>query len=237
MVYKCIVNGGEYPESEGILWNDLRPSVQQYLSATYKVGGEAVFVSYAALSTLFRSYIADMTATEAKEHLQLTNRVQQKFAKDQTLQPLLDDTEQEKLSFGDRLADKIAEFGGSWPFIIIFFMILVVWMLINAWFLGNKGFDPYPFILLNLVLSCLAAVQAPIIMMSQNRQAEKDRKRSEYDYKVNLKAETEVRLLHEKIDHLLTHQTKNMMEIFQLQIDVMEQLQDRWSKLAHKDAK
>ncbi len=104
-------------------------------------------------------------------------------------------------------------------------------MAANILLLSDKGFDPYPFILLNLVLSCLAALQAPVIMMSQNRQETKDRKRAEYDFKVNLKAEIEVRLLHEKLDHMLLYQHHNTSEMFQLQIDMMQQIQQRWDDM------
>jgi uncharacterized membrane protein len=105
-------------------------------------------------------------------------------------------------TFGERTADRIAIFGGSWTFIITFFVILMVWIAVNTVFFVNHTFDAYPFILLNLILSCLAAVQAPIILMSQNRQADRDRKQAWHDYEVNLKAEMEVRHLHEKIDHM-----------------------------------
>ena len=118
----------------------------------------------------------------------------------------------------------MAAFGGSWTFIIMFFAFIVIWMLINIWFLATKPFDPYPFILLNLLLSCLAAIQAPIIMMSQNRQEQKDRQRGEHDYKINLKAELEIKLLSEKIDHLLVHQSKKLLEIQEVQIDYLEDL-------------
>ena len=121
-----------------------------------------------------------------------------------------------ELIIGQKLADRIATFGGSWTFIIIFFSFLLVWMCINIWVLATKPFDPYPFILFNLILSCLAAIQAPIIMMSQNRKEQKDRSRSEYNYKVNLKAELEIRLLHEKIDHLMIHQNQRLLEIQEL---------------------
>ena len=97
----------------------------------------------------------------------------------------------QKLTFGQKAADAVARFGGSWSFIIIFFIILIVWMLINSYFLLKRPFDPYPFILLNLVLSCLAAIQAPIILMSQNRQAERDRIDARYDHAINRKAERE----------------------------------------------
>lgn len=135
-----------------------------------------------------------------------------------------------ELTIGERVADRVAEFGGSWFFIITFISILVLWIVVNAFFLTKKPFDPYPFILLNLVLSCLAALQAPIIMMSQNRQSDKDRLQSEYDYKINLKAELEIRHLNEKIDHLLSYQWQRLLEIQQLQLEMMEDLEKRGSK-------
>ena len=122
------------------------------------------------------------------------------------------------------LADRVASFGGSWSFIMLFGFILFLWIFLNAVFLNNKGFDPYPYILMNLILSCLAALQAPIIMMSQNRKEAKDRARGEHDYKINLKAELEIRLLHEKIDHLMIFQTQKIMELQQLQVDYLEEL-------------
>jgi len=106
-------------------------------------------------------------------------------------------------NFGDRMADKIASFGGSWTFILSFMSFLFIWICFNIYWLSNKGFDPYPFILLNLILSCIAALQAPVIMMSQNRQEEKDRERAKEDLKINQKAEEEIRSLHEKLDLLI----------------------------------
>ena len=110
----------------------------------------------------------------------------------------------ENLTFGQRAADKIAKFGGSWTFIISFFLVLTIWISFNVYALHNKGFDPYPFILLNLILSCLASIQAPIIMMSQNRQEEKDRARAEWDLKINEKAEAEIREISKKLSILMT---------------------------------
>jgi uncharacterized membrane protein len=130
----------------------------------------------------------------------------------------------QQLTFGERLADKMAEYAGSWGFVIGFFGVLLVWIAINSVVLILKPFDPYPFILLNLVLSCLAAIQAPIIIMSQNRQEAKDRLRSEHDYSVNLKAELEIRNLHEKIDHLLMKQWQRLLEIQEIQMELMEEL-------------
>jgi|WetSurSiteA1Bulk_404760.scaffolds.fasta_scaffold42632_1 uncharacterized membrane protein len=137
---------------------------------------------------------------------------------------------QVKTSTGEKIADKVARFGGSWNFIIIFFVILFIWFVINIYSLIFITFDPYPFILLNLILSCMAAIQAPIIMMSQNRQETKDRIRSENDYKVNLKAEIEIRTLHEKIDHLLLEQWSRLMKIQEVQLDMLEDLSKQIKK-------
>ena len=112
----------------------------------------------------------------------------------------------EQYTLGQRAADAIAHFAGSWTFIFVFIGVLLLWMVVNAVFLANDGFDPYPFILLNLVLSCVAAVQAPLIMMSQNRQEEKDRLRAENDYQVNIKSECILEDLHGKMDTMLKNQ-------------------------------
>ncbi|HYE79663.1 MAG TPA: DUF1003 domain-containing protein, partial [bacterium] len=127
-------------------------------------------------------------------------------------------------TYGQRLADKVAAVGGSWAFIIGFTVFLVLWMTINTVILVNRPFDPYPFILLNLCLSTLAALQAPVIMMSQNRLSEIDRKKADMDYRINLKAEIEVASLHEKLDHLLNVQWERMVEMQQLQFEVLSQL-------------
>ena len=129
----------------------------------------------------------------------------------------------EILSRGQKVSDKVARFGGSWKFIIIFFFILVAWIIFNTVAPGKADFDPYPFILMNLVLSCIAALQAPIIMMSQNRKEEKDRKRSENDYLINLKAELEIRSLHQKMDILMAEQLK---AIYDIQLKQLELLKD-----------
>ena len=129
-----------------------------------------------------------------------------------------------QLTFGQRLADKVAAFGGSWTFIISFGFFLACWICVNIFWLANKAFDPYPFILLNLILSSIAAIQAPVIMMSQNRQEEKDRDRAKKDYMVNLKSEMEIRMLHEKIDHLIMNQQQEVHEIHKVQIDLMNNI-------------
>jgi uncharacterized membrane protein len=130
----------------------------------------------------------------------------------------------DKRTFGERVADGVAAFGGSWTFIIIFAVILIAWVVLNSYVLLNKGFDPYPYILLNLFLSMLAAIQAPIIMMSQNRQEAKDRQTAEHDYEINLKAELEVSAIQEKLDELRERKWAELVEMQQQQIRLLEKL-------------
>ena len=130
-------------------------------------------------------------------------------------------------SFGGRMADRMAEFGGSWRFVLLFMGLLTLWVVVNSLAVLWRPIDPYPFIFLNLILSCIAALQAPIIMMSQNRQEKRDRLRADQDYKVNLKAELEVRLLTAKIDQLRNHQWQRLLEIQKIQTDLMQEILSR----------
>lgn len=140
----------------------------------------------------------------------------------------------EKLTLGQRVADKVAAFGGSWRFIILFACILIVWITFNVLALKNLRFDPYPFILMNLVLSCLAALQAPIIMMSQNRQEEKDRRESENDYMINLKAEMQIRSLHEKMDLLEEQQIKTLFDTQARQFELLAAINAKLDRLLER---
>ncbi len=166
--------------------------------------------------TFLRREWAKLTAREQKVIESLINRshVSRNINRD------LDD----KRTFGEKIADKVATFGGSWTFISIFGGILFVWVIINSWILMNQAFDPYPYILLNLFLSMLAAIQAPIIMMSQNRQTARDRLDAAQDYEVNLKAELEIRTLHEKLDELRDDKWTELVEMQQQQIRILEKL-------------
>lgn len=150
-----------------------------------------------------------------------------------TLSDKLDDNTA-KNTFGQRIADQVAAFGGSWKFIIIFGLFLAIWIMLNLFWFFNKGFDPYPFILLNLILSTLAAIQAPVIMMSQNRQEEKDRNRAVKDYMINLKSELEIRILHEKLDHLIISQEQQLIEINKVQFDMINDILHRIQKSTDK---
>jgi uncharacterized membrane protein len=165
-------------------------------------------------------------------HLQkLDELVQESIKEEESLSSKLLELEQDtKITFGQGLADRVAEFGGSWRFIILFFSTLTLWIAANVFWTQNKAFDPYPFILLNLVLSCIAAIQAPIIMMSQNRQEEKDRRRARGDYMINLKSELEVRNLHGKIDLLMTEQMQSLFKVQQAQLDLLIQIEKSLKK-------
>ncbi len=185
------------------------------------------YICQADLDRFRNNYIQSMLTAEKGELTSLEQEVVESMHRQETLSSDVETEFAKKLSFGERTSDAIAEIGGSWKFILSFGAFLVLWIAVNSLFLIRKPFDPYPFILLNLVLSCLAAIQAPIIMMSQNRQEAKDRLRSQNDYQVNLKAELEIRHLHEKIDHLLTRQWERLVEIQQIQLELMSEIMKR----------
>jgi uncharacterized membrane protein len=172
-------------------------------------------------------YVEELIAEEGHELTSIEQDVIEKLQQEELVAADTNREFDQRLTFGDRLSDRVARFGGSWAFILSFGAFLFVWMLINSIALFRRPFDPYPFILLNLILSSIAALQAPVIMMSQNRQEAKDRLRAEHDYRVNLKAELEIRLLSERIDALVSHQWQRLLEIQRIQLDLMEGLDER----------
>jgi uncharacterized membrane protein len=147
-----------------------------------------------------------------------------KLARRGRVAKLVNEEFERQMTLGQRVADRVAHFGGSWTFIGLFTGVLLLWIGINVWVLTKRPFDPYPFILLNLVLSCLAALQAPVIMMSQNRQAEKDRMEAKQDYEINLMAELEIRDLHDKMDALRYKQWHELWHMEQRQLELLEHL-------------
>ncbi len=165
-----------------------------------------------------------LSAIENEHLIKLQNIVKQTIKDEELIIDNLLHPPEENLTRGQSLSDKIARFGGSWMFIILFFIVLFSWIVLNSLLPAGETFDPYPFILMNLVLSCIAALQAPIIMMSQNRQEEKDRQRAQNDYLINLKAELEIRSLHQKFDLVIEDQLKTLYEIQQQQLDLLKQL-------------
>jgi uncharacterized membrane protein len=172
-------------------------------------------------------YVQSILEQEKGELSALEQEVVQSLKEQELISKNINTEFDREVTFGERLSDRVASFGGSWKFIISFGVVLVAWIAINSAIALWRPFDPFPFILLNLVLSCIAALQAPVIMMSQNRQEAKDRLRAEHDYRVNLKAELEIRHLHSKLDELLTHQWQHLLEIQQIQMEMMEELMRR----------
>lgn len=187
------------------------------------------------LNRLRREYIQDNMAADNTEINAVQQQVLDSIKENESIIKNINAEFEGKQTFGNRLSDHVAEFGGSWAFIITFTAILFIWILVNSVaFLSH--YDPYPFMLMNLVLSCVAALQAPVIMMSQNRQEAKDRLRAEHDFQTNLKAELEIRNLNAKVDELLTHQWHRLLEIQQIQVEMMEELvrHHEWEQTHHE---
>lgn len=203
----------------------VRPQLAQHLDQSRPDWRRTGFICRDDLTNARQAYVEEMIVKDRGEVTELDKSVIESISRHETLSSDFYSDYEDNLSFGERLSDRVSEFGGSWPFIITFAVVLVAWMAFNSFMLFiAERFDPYPYILLNLVLSCLAAVQAPVIIMSQRRQEAKDRLRAENDYRVNLKAELEVRHLHEKLDHLLVRQWERLAEIQQVQLELMEDL-------------
>jgi uncharacterized membrane protein len=169
-------------------------------------------------------YVHQLLESEKGDLTSLEHEVLHSLRDHETLSKDVDTEFEGEWTLGERLADRIAAFGGSWTFLICFGGFLVLWIGFNSFVLYARPPDPYPYILLNLILSCIAAIQAPVIMMSQNRQEAKDRLRSQHDYQVNLKAELEIRHLHEKVDHLLSHQWERLAQIQEIQLELLSEI-------------
>ncbi len=218
----CQVCKKPKPPHSGMIAELIRPSLLEFIKKKLPDLDSSGFICLDDLGEFRKDYIKEVLQDEIGELSVLDNEVIESLHQHEILASNIEEQFERKLTFGERLSDQIASFGGSWRFIILFGVVL--WIILNAALLLNRGFDPYPFILLNLILSCLAAMQAPIIMMSQNRAELRDRLRSENDYKINLKAELEIRHLHEKIDHLLRRQYNRLFEIQQIQIELLEEI-------------
>ena len=218
----CALSGKEYPSDKAVPLSALDQNLQRFIIANYSSINKDSQIGEDQLISVKKDYLNGMLASELGELDALEQEVVRSISENKILSEHVDEVYEDNFTFGERVADLIAAFGGSWKFIIFFFSFILGWICLNVYWLSNESYDPYPFILLNLILSCIAAIQAPIIMMSQNRQEAKDRRRSEQDYKVNLKAELEIQLLHKKIDHVLVHQSKRLLEIERVQVEIME---------------
>ena len=221
--FRSDLSGKEFPENERVSAKNLRQSLLHFINKTHPEFSKSCFLSIEEMNDYREKYISEFLNKKLGNLTEVEKQVIQSVSKNTMISTEVEEDEQE-ITFVQKLADKVAEFGGSWGFIIFFMTFLVAWILLNVFWLSHHGFDPYPFILLNLILSCIAAIQAPVIMMSQNRQEEKDRERAKKDYKINLKSELEIRELHEKIDHLIIHYQQDLLEIQKTQIDLLENI-------------
>ncbi|MBA9067748.1 putative membrane protein [Methylobacterium sp. RAS18] len=223
----CAITGVEMNRRNLVPVASLRPALAEHIRVDYPDLSEDALISNKALAGYRTRFVAELLAEEHGEYSDLDRQVAESIAAQDTIAENIEEDYDEHRSFGERVSDGLAAFGGSWGFLISFALVLVAWMAVNVTMGQLKAFDPYPFILLNLVLSCLAAIQAPIIMMSQSRQDKKDRLRSNNDYRVNLKAELEIRHLHEKMDHLVTKQWQRLAEIQQIQLEMLQEMRAR----------
>jgi len=228
--FRSDISGKEFPVAEKISGKSVRQSLMSLIQMDHPQFTTDKNLSVTELNKYREKYISEYLVKQVGELTELEQTVMTSLTDRTTLSDKLDGDETQTYTFGQRIADKVATFGGSWTFIITFGVVLAFWIILNVYWLRNKGFDPYPFILLNLILSCLAAIQAPVIMMSQNRQEEKDRDRAKKDYMINLKSELEIRTLHEKMDHLMIHQQQELLEIQKVQIEMMNDILERVDK-------
>ena len=219
----CAISGRELGRKDLVLLDSVRPALADRIRIDHPDLPDNALVGRHEVARYRNIYVEELLRDEHGEYTELDRQVAASIAKQDTISENVEHAFEEKRTFGERLSDRLSGFGGSWAFLISFGVVLVAWIGLNVALGESRAFDVYPFILLNLFLSCIAAIQAPIIMMSQKRQETKDRLRSLNDYRVNLKAELEIRHLHEKLDHLVTRQWQRLAEIQQIQLEIMQE--------------
>jgi uncharacterized membrane protein len=217
---RCAISGVAHPASDLIPIELLRRPLAERIRKDHPALPADALISRREANRYRTAYVEELLIAERGELSNLEEQVARSLVEGELISANIEKDYAARRSFPERASDNLANFGGSWLFLIFFALGLMFWILLNI--AGPDHFDPYPFILLNLLLSCIAAVQAPIIMMSQRRQEAKDRLRSLNDYRINLKAELEIRHLHEKLDHLLFNQWQRLSEIQELQIEIMQ---------------
>ena len=218
------ISNKEFQITDKVSAKTIRHSILNLIQKDHPEFSHESNLSVSELTHYRKKHISEYLTKELGELTEPERTVLTSITDNTTLSDKIDSENQQTLTFGQKIADKVASFGGSWTFIISFGVFIFIWISLNIFWLVNKGFDPYPFILLNLILSCLAALQAPVIMMSQNRQEEKDRDRAKKDYMINLKSELEIRTLHEKIDHFVMDQQQELLDIQKTQIDMLNDI-------------
>ena len=218
---KCQICGKKKTHREVLPAEMVRDSIVETIKKEYPKWSSEGYICNDDLNKFRVEHVQDVLETERGELSHLDHEVVKSMREHEVIARNVNAEFEEKLTFGKKIADRVTNFVGSWTFIIIFFIVLILWMVINT-IIILKPFDPYPFILLNLVLSCIAAVQAPVILMSQIRQSQKDSLRAEHDYKTDLKAELEIRHIDSKIDQLMSHQWQRLLEIQRIQMELMQ---------------
>ncbi|PZP44316.1 MAG: hypothetical protein DI598_14675 [Pseudopedobacter saltans] len=219
------LSGKKFTISEQINLESVRDILLKNIMKEHPKLNESNSISLSELNQIKLKYLSQHLSDELGDLNDLEKTVLDSINTSSTLTAQIDDDEK-PLKFGEKIADRVADFGGSWKFIISFCLILVFWIVLNGILMEKRAFDPYPFILLNLILSCLAALQAPIIMMSQNRQENKDRHRARNDYMINLKSELEIRMLHEKLDQLIMRYQQDIITLQREQVEQMKKMFD-----------
>jgi uncharacterized membrane protein len=220
----CSISGRRFPHADLTPLEGLRPSLLERIRLDHPELGADALISREELARYRALYLEELLRDERGELTELDREVAESIARHETLSENIDAEFEVRRTLGERISDQLANFGGSWIFILLFMVALAAWIAFNQVAAEPAQFDPFPYILLNLILSCVAALQAPIIMMSQKRQEARDRLRAESDYRVNLKAELEIRHLHEKIDYLMSRQWQRLAEIQQLQLEAMQDI-------------
>ena len=224
--FKSAISNIEFPEHDRVSGKTIRTSILNLILEDFPDFDVNDSISVQELNVYREKYISKFLQTEISQLSKLEKDVVRSLGDDTSFVAKVEE-EVDTRNYGQIVADKVAAFGGSWTFIIAFFIFISIWIGSNVIIFTNKEFDHYPFILLNLILSCVAALQAPVIMMSQNRQEEKDRERAKKDYMINLKSELEIRMLDDKIDHLVMHQQQELIEIQKVQIEMMNDILNR----------
>lgn len=223
----CQLCGRVGRRGELVRSDSVRAQVARHIASKKPDWNGTSFICRRCLALESGSYVVAELERERGELSTIERELATKSGESQLLAEHLDEEFQRSTTFGQRAADATARIGGSWGFVSGFGLVLVAWIVLNSAVLASRAFDPYPYILLNLALSCLAALQAPIIMMAQNRQAARDRAQADQDFRVNLKAEIAIMNLHEKLDHLLHAQWEHLLELQQIQIDMLSELEQR----------
>jgi uncharacterized membrane protein len=234
-IFQSDISNNTFSVAERISGKIVQPNILELIQTENPNFTTDSHLAISELNQYREKYLRTLLERERLAISGLESTVLASISNETTLADKIEFEDDTQYTFGQRLADSVASFGGSWTFIIAFGVFLFLWIVTNVFVFVSRPFDPYPFIFLNLILSCIAALQAPVIMMSQNRQEEKDRERAKKDYMINLKAELEIRMLHEKIDHLILHQQHDLLEIQNIQVDMLTDVLNKFEKSIKKE--